>query len=105
MWRFLSAWRMTPPTPSKLQRVYRTHEGQTWFLLGGHLQTSKESPWIIVISFTLLLAGPALWLVWQAKFLWLNVSPALIVLGAYFWMSALAAMMYVWILMQCDVFL
>lgn len=94
---------MAPPTPSASQRVYRTHEGQTWFLLRGHMQTSRESPWIIAVSLALLIAGPALWLAWQAKYLWLNVSPALIVLGAYFWMSALAAMMYVFSLIQCDV--
>lgn len=85
------------------QRAYQAYEGQTCFMFCGRLQTSKDSPWIIILSMTLFLAGPALWLVWQVKFLWLQVSPAIIIIGAFFWMNALAAMLYVNELTQCGI--
>lgn len=73
-------------------RAYEAHEGHVWFCLGGRLQTSRDSPWIVLVSIGLMIALPTLWLVWQASFLWRHVSPALLILGAYFWGNAVAAM-------------
>lgn len=76
------------------------YEGQTYALLSGRVQTSKDSPWIIVTTLVLFLAVPAMWIGWEAKFDWLHVSPAVVILGAFFWLNAIAAMLYVSLLTQ-----
>ncbi|WFD25606.1 protein S-acyltransferase [Malassezia nana] len=67
--------------------------GHTYVFCGGYLQTSKDAPWVVLIALGFLLAGPACWLAWESPYLCQAVSVAPVVLVAYFWLNAIAAML------------
>ncbi|SHO75927.1 Similar to S.cerevisiae protein ERF2 (Subunit of a palmitoyltransferase) [Malassezia sympodialis ATCC 42132] len=74
-------------------RGYESDQGRTYYFCGGRVQTSKDAPWVLVLTLGFLLAGPACWLAWESPYLCRAVSLAPIVLVVYFWISAVAAML------------
>ncbi|WFD29285.1 protein S-acyltransferase [Malassezia sp. CBS 17886] len=72
--------------------VYARREGLVWICGGGRLQTSKDAPWCLFVTAVIVLAAPALWLGWEARYLWTRVSPAIVILAVYFWMNAVVCM-------------
>lgn len=83
-------------------RVPRTsrYRGDVWPLFGGRCVLSQDAPWALLVSLVLLVGVPALWLVWEAPYLCKSVSVVPVVLVVYFWMNAVASMLYV--ILKCS---
>ena len=65
----------------------------TLYFWNGRLLISKDAPWAIGITGTLLIAGPACWIAFEAPYLSQGVSVAPVVLFAYFWINSVASML------------
>ena len=65
----------------------------TLYFWNGRLLISKDAPWAIGITGTLLIAGPACWIAFEAPYLSQGVSVAPVVLFVYFWINSVASML------------
>ncbi|KIS66781.1 uncharacterized protein UMAG_10704 [Mycosarcoma maydis] len=89
----------TPPTsaattePVKRLRNYRTHQGSNNFLLCGLLITSSDNPLPFVLSFVFLLLLGALFYGFEAAWLTLNISPAIVATFSYVYLQAIVNML------------
>ncbi|PKI85901.1 protein S-acyltransferase [Malassezia vespertilionis] len=64
-----------------------------WILCRGKIRIAKDAPYIFILCLVLLAGVPAVWFGFEAKYLWRSVSPAPVLLVAYFYVNMLACML------------
>ena len=79
-------------TGARAPRTYEKWDGANRFFLRGRLVSSGDNPLVLLIFSVVLLVLPPLWMGWEARYLWNHVSPAPVVLMAYFYLNAVASL-------------
>lgn len=87
-----------PPPPGFVletpkSRNYSAHRGANLFLIAGLAITADANPWYFISSVALVLVLGGLWLGFEAPFYWHSVSPAVVIIFAYLWLSVLVNML------------
>jgi palmitoyltransferase ZDHHC9/14/18 len=73
--------------------VHQYFEGNTRFFFGGRWQNSKQKPINIATGIFIMVPG-VLFFVFQAHWLWHNISPALPIVGAYLFYICLSSFIH-----------
>lgn len=87
-----------PPPPGFVfetpkSRNYAAHRGANRFFIAGLVLTADANPWHFIGSVALVLVLGGLWLGFEAPFYWHSVSPAVVIIFAYLWLSILVNML------------
>ncbi|KAJ7021676.1 DHHC palmitoyltransferase-domain-containing protein [Mycena alexandri] len=88
-----SAVPLLDPVTHKSLRNYQLHPSRNRFFLRGRLLVGGDSPWAFIASFSLLLGIAGVWLGTTAVWWWRNVSPAVVIVGAYLALIAISTML------------
>ncbi|KAJ7725219.1 DHHC palmitoyltransferase-domain-containing protein, partial [Mycena metata] len=88
-----SAVPLLDPATKKPLRNYELHLSRNRFLLRGRLLIGGDSPWAFIASFSLLLGITGVWLGTTAVWWWRNISPAVVIVGAYLALIAISTML------------
>lgn len=92
IYRFITNWLVTDPNLMVQQehKAYKNYQVQNHdnmkyvYFLGGRLRTVKQSPRNVATGVLLLVPAVLFW-VFEAKWLWRNISPAVVVIFSYLW--------------------
>lgn len=80
-------------TNQQRRKVYQAHKGGNRFFLGGRLITADSNPLPFLGSLALLVVLGGLWLGFESNYLWHNLSPAVVIIFAYVWLSSIVNML------------
>lgn len=87
---FITNWVIADPNyiiqdKHKSYKNYQKHQGTKYiYLFGGRLRTVKQAPLNIAIGVVLVAAGVLFW-VFEAKWVWYHISPAVPIIFSYVW--------------------
>jgi palmitoyltransferase ZDHHC9/14/18 len=77
----------------KLVRNYQRHTSRNRFFFGGRGLTGGDSPWAFFAASVLVLGISGVWFGTTCLWWWLNVSPAVAIVGAYLCLVTISSML------------
>ncbi|CAK7901386.1 palmitoyltransferase Erf2p [[Candida] anglica] len=91
--RFIYNWLITDPglnyTTKKNYQVQKHEDMRTLYFCGGRLRTVKQRPLNLITGVLIVLPAVLFW-VYEAQWVWENVSPAPVIIFTYLWCVTLA---------------
>lgn len=85
----ITNWLITDPNLiENPQKNYQTRQFNHVYLCGGRLLSAKQKPVNIGVGI-LMIAGGVLFWVFEASWLWGNISPAVVIITSYLWLLSI----------------
>lgn len=93
---FIANWLVADPNFTKdTKKTYQAQPKEQFryiYLFGGRLRTAKQTPITVGVALSIIVTGVLFW-VYEAKWVWDNISPAVTIIFSYLWL--LMATMYI----------